>query len=207
MNVSKASVQNAERDEELMERFRGGDMRAFRELLNRHEVRVYNYFLRSFGQPELSQDLTQEVFLRVVRGRDGFRRDASFATWMWRIVRNLKVDTFRRLRFRRHASLDAPAGNNPEGPSRLDGVADPADQPADRGTEDQRFARALREAIPQIEEQQREVFLLRQTEGLSFQEIAEVQGVNVNTVKSRMRYALEKLRAALAEFAPAEDEP
>ncbi len=189
-------------DEQAMARFKAGDRQAFRILLSRHERRVFSFYMRSFRDEELARDLTQEVFLRVVRARESFEARAKFTTWMWRIARNLQVDTLRRLQFRRHASLDAPIGGEDEGTTKLERVADEKDQPADRGTEDRRFTAALAEAVPKLEDEQREVFLLRTSEGLSFGEIAEIQDVSVNTVKSRMRYALLKLRAELASFAP-----
>lgn len=189
-----------------MRRFCDGDRRAFRELLERHESSVYAFFLRSFGDPERAADCAQETFLRVVRSRDSFRVDASFRTWMWRIVRNLRTDTLRRMSHRRHESLDAPLGD--EGGERaVDRVVDAADVGAERDTDGARFKAALAAAVTTLEPDQREVFLLRQMQGLPFREIAVIQDVNVNTVKSRMRYALTRLREALRPFAPNGGEP
>ncbi|MBR57607.1 MAG: RNA polymerase subunit sigma [Myxococcales bacterium] len=189
-------------DEELMERYQRGDVRAFGSLLERHEVRIYNYFLRTFGKPDVASDLTQDTFMRIVKGRKKFRRESKFATWMWRIAHNLSIDTFRRLKFRRHQSLDAPIRNDSDSSSRLEQTGDPTTIPADGATYGKQFLASLEDAIPLLDEEQREVFLLRQMEGLSFQQIADIQNVNVNTVKSRMRYALLKLREALAKYAP-----
>ncbi len=185
-----------------MERFQGGEQAAFRLLLERHEATIYNFFYRSFGQGDLARDLCQETFLRIVRGRAGFRQQARFTTWMWRIARNLRVATIRRLKFRRHASLDEPVRSEAGSATRLEMLVDEQDPGAERESHSGRFMAALKAAIPALDEDQREVFLLRQMQGLSFQEIAEIQGVNVNTVKSRMRYALQKLRAILADYAP-----
>ncbi len=189
-------------DEELMKRFQAGDARAFRQLLGRHERRVYNFFLRSFGKKEVAQDLTQDTFLRIVKGKASYQRKAKFSTWMWRIAHNLRVDTYRREKFRKHDSLDKPIGQNDSMTTKLDMVEDPKEIGAERRTHGDRFVEALTQVLPELDDDQREVFLLRQMEGLSFQEIAEVQNVNINTVKSRMRYALQKLREMLQDFAP-----
>lgn len=188
-----------------MKRFQSGDARAFRQLLGRHERRVYNFFLRSFGKKEVAQDLTQDTFLRIVKGKASYQRKAKFTTWMWRIAHNLRVDTYRREKFRKHASLDQPMGHDDEKRTKLDMVEDSKEIGAERHAHGGRFVEALAKVLPELDEDQREVFLLRQMEGLSFQEIAEIQDININTVKSRMRYALQKLREMLQDFAPGTD--
>lgn len=185
-----------------MKRFQSGDSRSFRGLLDRHETRIYNFFLRSFGRTDLARDLTQDTFLRVIRGRDGFELKSKFSTWMWRIAHNLRVDTIRRLQFRNHKSLDVPVHEEGASESAVDRVEDKQDIGSERKTDGARFMEAVESAIPELEPDQREVFVLRQLQGLSFQEIADVQEVNVNTVKSRMRYALQRLRQILEEYAP-----
>jgi RNA polymerase sigma-70 factor (ECF subfamily) len=194
-------------DEELMKRFQAGDARAFRELLGRHERRIYNFFLRSFGRKEVAQDLTQDTFLRIIKGKQNYERRAKFTTWMWRIAHNLRVDTYRKDKFRKHDSLDQPIGLDDEKSTKLDMVEDAKDVGAERYVHGDRFIEELKLVLPELDEEQREVFLLRQMEGLSFQEIAEIQDVNINTVKSRMRYALQKLREMLEDFAPGRDKP
>jgi RNA polymerase sigma-70 factor (ECF subfamily) len=121
---------------------------------------------------------------------------------MWRIAHNLRVDTIRRLQFRNHKSLDVPVHEEGASESAVDRVEDKQDIGSERKTDGARFMEAVESAIPELEPDQREVFVLRQLQGLSFQEIADVQEVNVNTVKSRMRYALQRLRQILEEYAP-----
>jgi len=183
-------------DEDLMERYREGDARAFEVLLNRHSRSVYRFTLRTVGHAPAAEDLMQEVFLRIVKGAASYRRRAKFTTWLYTIARNLCVDHLRRQKFRRTVSLDQPQGDDPDGPSLLDRVADDA-IPEDRRAMDRQFSQNLEAALAGLNPDQREVFLLREFEDLPFAEIATIVGCPLNTVKSRMRYALEALRAAL----------
>ncbi len=186
-----------------MQRFRGGQASAFRLLVTRHQDRVFNFVLRQVRSPETAQELVQETFLRVVKNADTFRSEARFTTWIFTIARNLCVDALRRQKHRNTVALDAPlrAGES-DGASMLDMVKD--DQPgADHRLQDKRFSAALRGALDALPPEQREVFLMRELEGLKFREIADVVGVPENTIKSRMRYALEALRNHLAAFGEA----
>lgn len=188
-------------DEVLMERYRGGEASAFRVLVTRHQERIFNFVLRQVRQPETARELVQEVFLRVVKNADSFRAEARFTTWIFTIARNLSVDSLRRQKHRNTVPLDAPlrAGQS-DGATMLDMVKD--DQPgADRRAQDRRFSTALQGALDALPPEQREVFLMRELEGLKFREIAAVVGVPENTIKSRMRYALEALRNHLSVFA------
>lgn len=186
-------------DEQLMERYRKGEVRAFELLLERHGKAVFNFILRYHGDVTTAEDLTQEVFLRVVRGASQFERRSSFRTWVFSIARNICVDWLRRQRHRRMASLDQPLGDDPDAGKLLDTVADEAPL-EDRRAMDQQFTEELGKALETLNPDQREVFVLRELRGLSFAEIAEVVDCPVNTVKSRMRYALESLRVSLAPF-------
>lgn len=176
-----------ESDERLMVRFQGGDARAFEVLVRRHRSPVFSFLLRLAGDRARAEDLCQEAFLKVVKGAEGWEPRARFQTWLYAIARNLAVDEARRRAFRRVEPLDAPAA-----------AAVPADVPApDRGAEGALLRGRLEAAMAALPEEQREVFLLREHAGLRFAEIAEVTGVAENTVKSRMRYALESLRERL----------
>jgi len=181
-----------------MTRYRGGDVRAFEQLLRRHKKPVFNFLWRQVGDRALAEELLQEVFLRVIKSASTYQEQAKFTTWLYTIARNLCVDAARRAGHRRTLSLDAPQGGDPER-TLGDGVADPSGNPSQ-----QAMSRELREsierAIAALPEEQREVFLMRERSGLPFKEIASIVGVPENTVKSRMRYALERLREALAEY-------
>lgn len=192
-----------ENDETLMEAFRDGDAKAFEQLVSRHQRGIYNFLLRSVRDRARAEELLQEVFLRVIRSKQRYERTAKFTTWLYAIARNLCVDESRRARFRDHASLDAgrPGKDGEGGRSMLATLAAddvPTDEAAEAGTLRERLAAA----VDHLPEEQREVFLLRQLAGLSFREIGETVGIPENTVKSRMRYALEKLRGELGDLRP-----
>lgn len=185
-------------NETLMLRFRDGDVRAFEILLLRHRQSVFEFILRSVGPHNVSQaeDLTQETFLRVVKQAPMYEQRAKFTTWLFTLARNLCIDASRRRKHRKAQSLDS---TDEEGSSLLDRTAS-ASPAIDRQVIGRELQARLARAVSELPEDQREVFLMRESADLSFKEIAEIIGVSENTVKSRMRYALEKLRATLAEY-------
>lgn len=190
-----------EADEALMLRYQQGEVRAFELLLERHRRPIFNFILRSVGARDRAEDLMQETFLRVIKGAASYQRQAKFTTWLYTIARNLCVDHSRRQKHRRVASLDAPMSRGDEGNERtmLDTVAG-KELGADRQAISRQLHVTLQRAIATLPEEQREVFLLREMQDLPFKEIGEIVGVPENTVKSRMRYALEKLRMELEEY-------
>jgi RNA polymerase sigma-70 factor, ECF subfamily len=186
-------------DESLMLRYRDGDVRAFELLVTRHRKALFNFILRFVRDTAQAEDVTQETFLRLVKGADAYERQAKFTTWLYTIARNLCVDAARRGKHRKAASLDAPIGDEDGSASLLDLVAD-GGAAVDRQAQSRELAVRLRQAIEALPDEQREIFLLREVADLQFNEIANVIGCPENTVKSRMRYALEKLREALEEY-------
>jgi len=186
-------------DESLMLRYRDGDVRAFELLVTRHRKALFNFILRFVRDTAAAEDVTQETFLRLVKGADAYERQAKFTTWLYTIARNLCVDAARRGKHRKAASLDAPLGDEDGSASLLDLVPDGA-AGVDRQAQSRELAVRLRQAIEALPDEQREIFLLREVADLQFNEIANVIGCPENTVKSRMRYALEKLREALEEY-------
>lgn len=187
-------------DEELLARYVKGDVRAFEQLLSRHRGAVYSFLLRSVRDPAAAEDLFQETFLRVVQRADQFTGQSKLTTWMYTIARNLTVDHARRMRHRRHASLDAPVAGGESGSRTLVEQVQGADRGADRAAIEAQAKARFHEALDALPDEQREVFLLRQVDGLAFADIASILGVPENTAKSRMRYALERLQQALAEY-------
>ncbi|HEX8951341.1 MAG TPA: RNA polymerase sigma factor [Polyangia bacterium] len=186
-------------DESLMLRYRDGDVRAFELLVTRHRKPLFNFILRFVRDTAAAEDVTQETFLRLVKGADAYERQAKFTTWLYTIARNLCVDAARRGKHRKAASLDAPVGDEDGSASLLDFVAD-GGAAVDRQAQSRELAVRLQQAIESLPDEQREIFLLREVADLQFNEIANVIGCPENTVKSRMRYALEKLREALEEY-------
>jgi RNA polymerase sigma-70 factor (ECF subfamily) len=196
-------VSRDDSDEGLMLRYQKGDVRSFELLLTRHRKPVFNFILRFVGDPAHSEDLLQEVFLRVIKGAEAYQKQAKFTTWLYTIARNLCVDAARRGKHRKAASLDVPMmnGDGKEGATLLDVVPDPKATGSDRRVLDKELHGRLHGAIAKLSEDQREVFLMREFLDMPFKEIADVVGCPENTVKSRMRYALEKLREELEEYA------
>jgi RNA polymerase sigma-70 factor (ECF subfamily) len=186
-------------DEGLMLRYRGGEVRAFELLLARHRRAIYNFILRSVLDPARAEDLLQETFLRVIKGSGDYERQAKFTTWLYKIARNLCIDASRRDKHRRAQSLDAPLDADEGSATLLDVTAD-RKQPVDRAVIDKQLGERIQEAVDALPEEQREVFVLSEVSGLKFREIAEIVGCSENTAKSRMRYAVEKLREALDEY-------
>ncbi|MCC6648395.1 MAG: sigma-70 family RNA polymerase sigma factor [Polyangiaceae bacterium] len=177
-----------------MARFQGGDRGAFTVLMKRHLGGIYNFVARHTSVA-VAEDLSQEVFLRVVERNSAFKHEAKFTTWLYAIARNLCVDTLRKMAHRRHPSLDEPL---PGGGSLGDTVRDEhPSASAERMAAGREAAGTVTSTLEAMPEEQREVFLLREVGGLPFAEIAKVTGVPENTVKSRMRYALERLRGGL----------
>ncbi|RLB58792.1 MAG: RNA polymerase subunit sigma [Deltaproteobacteria bacterium] len=176
-----------------MRQFQKGQVRAFEILLERHQAPVYRFVFRFVADREVARDLVQEVFLRVVARRDSFERRSKFTTWLYTIARNLCIDHHRRMQHRRHQSLDSPARE--EGMSLLERL-DSGKTPPDESAHQRRLRGHIGRAIEALGHDQKEVFLLRE-QGVPFDEIARLVGAPLNTVKSRMRYALQNLRANL----------
>ena len=189
-----------ETDEQLMHAYREGNPRAFELLLARHERKVWNFLRRSVGDPTLAEDLLQEVFLRVIKARAEWKGEAKFTTWVYAIARNLCVDHARRAVHRDARSLDAPTRPDDDANETLhDRLATDA-RDAEGLTSDGQVRARVDAAVAALPPDQREVFLLREVMDMPFAEIAAVVGAPEPTVKSRMRYALERLREALDDL-------
>ena len=186
-------------DEDLMVMYQRGEVRAFEILLTRHRRPVFHFILRFIGERETAEDLLQEAFMRVIKGAEAYKLQAKFTTWLYTIARNLCVDQTRRRKHRKHASLDAPLDTGEESGTLLD-VIPGGEMASDRQSVNKQLHETMQKAIGGLSEEQREVFLMREFLDLPFKQIADVVGVPENTVKSRMRYALEKLRLELDDY-------
>ncbi len=187
-------------DEELVQRFHAGDAAAFEVVLRRYQRPLFNFILRSVRERDRAEELLQDVFLKVIQKSAEFQGNSKFSTWLYTIARNLCIDTSRKMVFRRHRSLDAPLkAEEAEGATLLDRVASGTPE-ADRTAIGQDLQARIAAAVDDLPEEQREVFLMRELQNMAFKDIADVVGVPENTVKSRMRYALERLQRALAEY-------
>ncbi len=170
-------------DEALMLAYRGGDAGAFETLYARHRARLYRFVLRSVKHRAIGEELFQEIWMRVIEARARYTPQARFTTWLYTIAHNHLVDHWRK----RGLTLVALEGDDIAGNS-----PDPAEHVQARQALG-RFAAAL-EALPPL---QREAFLLHEEGGLGIAEIAAATGSNEEAVKSRLRYAMAKLKAAV----------
>ena len=184
-------------DETLMLAYKAGDVRSFEQLVRRHRGAVFNFLLRLSNNRQRAEDLLQETWLKVVRSSPTYEAKAKFTTWVYTIARNLCMDAMRKDTYRKADSLDAVAGDGEDERSLGEKVPTPTAAP-DRAAHAAALRPVLERALCKLPAEQREVFLLREYHGVQFKEIAEVTGVSENTVKSRMRYALEALRKQLA---------
>lgn len=184
-------------DEELMKRYQHGDAGAMNALIDRHDRQLYGFLYRSLGSREKAEDAYQEVFLKVVRSASGYQPTARFAAWLYTIARHVVIDMARRDKYRETESLDAEAFSDGE-VARVEMTPgeDPDPEAELTGYE---LQDTLERAIGLLPDEQREVFLLRERTGLSFKEIAELTATPLNTVKTRMHYALNRLRKVLSE--------
>jgi RNA polymerase sigma-70 factor (ECF subfamily) len=179
-------------DEALMSAWQAGDLAAFEALYGRHRSRVFRYLVRQCP-PAVAEELSQECWLRVIRARTAYVASAPFASWLFHIAHNLLLDHYRRAdraalaAFEDGAVLQAVLDTAPDDPRR---------QPEVQVAREQ-LARRLIAAIEALPPPQREAFLLQQEGELSVEEIAAATGVGRETAKSRLRYALARLRANL----------
>jgi RNA polymerase sigma-70 factor (ECF subfamily) len=174
-------------DSALMLRYKDGDVAAFEVLYRRHNDALYRYLLRLCQQPHTAEDLYQEVWSRIIRSKHRYRPTAKFTTFLYRVAHNCFIDHLRRNKRHSHESAIDP-----------DATPDLADQPemlAEKSLARTRMELALR----MLPDEQRDVFLLHEEAGLNLDAIAHVTGVNRETAKSRLRYAVRKLKSAMAD--------
>jgi RNA polymerase sigma-70 factor (ECF subfamily) len=182
-------------DWELVQRTRSGERDAFRELVERYQRKIAALALGMLRNREDALDIVQESFAKAYQNLDRFKGDSAFYTWLYRIAFNLCVDHQRRETKLGHVPLEAD--EHGEGGAVLppvDGAR--ADQPFER-TRDAEIARRLADAIRELTPDHRAVILLREVEGLSYEEISQVLQCPKGTVMSRLHYARQKLQARL----------
>jgi RNA polymerase sigma-70 factor, ECF subfamily len=201
-------------DEVLTMRFQAGDRAAFASLVTKHEKALYNFVLRLVRSPSAAEDLVQDAFVKIVQSAPDFKHESKFSTWAYTIARNLCIDHLRKMSLRQHPSVDQPSarGDAQDGPTlptcgtpesvpRLDRTADSRPSAAvERTAIGAQVGLRITRCVEELPREQREVFLLREVGNLPFKEIAGITGVPENTVKSRMRYALERLQESLSEY-------
>lgn len=180
-------------DEELMLSYARGDARAFEALYTRHKGGLYRFVLRSTKTAGEAEELAQEIWMRVIGARASYEPRAKFTTWLFSIAHNRLVDHWR-AKGLSLVSLDGD-GEDDDPP---EPAAGPEAEP-ERALEAAQAARKLADALAALPFAQREAFLLHQEGGLTAVEIARATGTNEEAAKSRVRYAMKKLREAIGD--------
>lgn len=201
LRPGRAATEDPRSDEELYRSYAEGDGGAFRVLLDRHGNGVHGYLARYLGDDEMAQDVAQDAFVRVIRGAADFRGESSFRTYLFTLARHAAIDALRGRNRRpdaRAASLEAPAGTSPDDTPLAERLAVP--DRGDHRTLSGELSAALEAGLAQLPDAQREAFLLREVEGLTFPEIGAIQGVPLDSARSRVVYAIRSLRRSLAGF-------
>jgi RNA polymerase sigma-70 factor (ECF subfamily) len=195
-NIKKPAGEPRE-DAALIRAFHEGDKAAFDRLVLKHKDRLFNLCYRLLGDYEEANDSAQETFIKVYRSLKKFRFESAFSTWLYRIAVNtcknrLKSSAFRQKR--KMVPLDNPVLGSRSQPSRE--IQDESRSPAIELEKKERM-RAIQEAINALAPEQKEVVTLRDIEGFSYEEVAEITGFNLGTVKSRLARARQDLRKKL----------
>jgi RNA polymerase sigma-70 factor, ECF subfamily len=195
-------------DAALMQAWMAGDLRAFEALYARHKGPLYRYLLRHTRQRELADDLFQETWGRLIGARQRYEPRAKFQTFLFTLAHNLFIDHCRRASVRPVSASSlpaAPAGDDDDSQDErgIGAIRAPEPEQPERRAEEHETAARIRAALETLPREQRDVFLLYEETGLTLEEIGKVTGVGAETAKSRLRYAVAKLRAAMSDLAPA----
>lgn len=181
-------------EKELIERLSGGDPAAFRELVEAYKKRMYFFALDLVGNPVDAEDISQEVFLKAFRGFRRFKRDARLGSWLYRIAYNTSIDHLRRRNLNPETLEDTVLDSGSDGFSETPRSPDPV-----RTAEARLLGVRVEEALQNVSERERTVFLLRHDNDLTLAEIAETMQISTGSVKSYLFRCLRKLRR---EFSP-----
>ena len=198
-NAKQARIREAEEDRGLIAKAQQGDTVAFRKLVERHQRRAFAIALSLVRDENDARELVQDAFLRVFKGLNSFQGGSSFFTWLYRIITNLSIDLIRKPG-RQLVDIDESRFESDESQeadfpllSRVDG-SDPADVVRRR-----EIAGRLQAALEALPPYHRGVIVMREIEGLSYEEMAQAMGVSKGTIMSRLFHARQKLQKALAD--------
>jgi len=179
-------------DEELMLGYQTGDAASFEALYQRHKAALYRYILRQCKNESVAEELYQDVWMNLIKARERYEVKAKFTTWLYQMAHNRVIDHYRRQK-------NAPGNQSNNNEIEADQTsARKQDQPEHKVEVQIKMDRLLK-LLDELPEEQKQAFLLREEAGMSINEIAETAGVNPETAKSRLRYAVRKLREALSE--------
>lgn len=193
---SLANDPQAQAELALMARVRDGDREAVIGIVERYQDELIGFFFHLCWDQLASEELAQDVFVRLYNARERWQPTARLRTWLYRIAHNLWIDHLRRKRSL--VSLDAERGE--EGLRLSDTLAAPAAPDPDARDRDSEIRARVRSALAELPEGQREVFVLANDQGMKYHEISSVLGIPEGTVKSRMHHAVRFLRDELADL-------
>ena len=195
-----SKAQEVAMDRVLVDRFKSGDQTAFDEMVSRYWDRIYSMVHQLLRNTQDAEEVTQDAFIRAHRGLVNFRGDSAFSTWLYQIATNLARNRYwywwRRKRDKT-ISFDQPIGIDGEG-TLADIIPAEVETPDDI-TVTQEFVDRIGQAMEKLGAKHREILILRNIKNLSYEEIAEILGISVGTVKSRIARARESLRGKLGE--------
>ncbi len=192
-------------DKELVRLSRRGDERAARELVHRFERPVFSLIYRMVRDRELAEDLAQDVFVRTFNNLDRYDRSYRFSSWLFKIAYNLTVDHIRKRELRTVSIHGAPDAVTAERQEATSLTLESDEEAADLRLESKELAGELETAIAGLREEYRTAILLRHVEGRSYEEISDVMGIPLGTVKTYIFRARRELRAALLHLAEGRD--
>ena len=198
--AGQASEDRAAEDAELVDRFRAGDMKAFDMLLQRYENRVFNFTLRMLGDCQNAREVTQDIFLRAFRYLGNYRGDGKFSTWLFTIASSTCKNAIAYYHIREKYKQNVV--QDPEQTGELDPLAivpDDTDAP-ERKFDQNTTGAMLTQAIKDLPETYRKVIVLKDVNDFSYEEIGEIVGVPLGTVKSRIARARLLLREKLTQM-------
>jgi len=184
--IIKSRYVKKETDESLMILVRNGDLDSVAPLFERYHVKLYNFFLRLTFDKELSQDLTQNVFYRIIKYKHTYNAEYKFRTWMYQMARNILAD---------HYEKNKIITSDYYKPEKLsDNFLSDQEE-----VEKQERHKALYEALAKLAPEQREIIVLSRFQGLKYQEISKINGITVGAIKVKVHRAINKLKEAYFE--------
>ena len=194
--LATVMVTDAVSDEQLMIAYRDGDAGAFDTLYRRHKGGVYRYMLRQCRDRALADELFQDVWMNLIRARESYTVQAKFTTYIYKLAHNRLIDHYRK---HGQAVLVSFDDDSEEAPVVAEPQAAPRDEP-EKYLDIKQQAAQLLELLGALPLPQREAFVMQYEGGMSVEEIADATGVTRETAKSRLRYALAKIRQGLATW-------
>jgi RNA polymerase sigma-70 factor (ECF subfamily) len=177
-------------DTDVMNAVKNGQVEKLAILFEKHHLKLFNFFLRLTGSRNVSEDLVQDVFIRILKYRSTYKGSSRFSVWMFQIARNAHYDFLRKHKNQNHYSLEEQYWDPPSG----------APSPDDQTELGQDFD-LLRQALSKLPVRKREVLLLSRFQGMKYKEIAELFDCHIGTVKAHVHRAIKELRKIYGELA------